>query len=96
LTAAACPSYRTAPDVIVKSWGEELAVAYAPLQAKTHLISAAGAVILETAGPAEVSLPSLLLMDAEHDANPLADLAAQQNLQQAVDGLVTAGLLRRA
>lgn len=68
---------------------------YSPSQAKTHLVSGAGALILETASDTEVSVASLLVMTAAEDACSFVDdAAAEGNLQQTIDGLVTAGLLR--
>jgi hypothetical protein len=98
LTTPADTSYQTAPGVVVKSWDEELAVAYAPLQAKTHLVSGAGALILEAASHADVSLSSLLLMEAAEDYRSDADAPESEtgrHLQQILDGLLAAGLLHR-
>lgn len=67
---------------------------YSPSQARTHLVSGAGALILETAAEADVSVASLLVMAAaEDDGSLIDDPASQSSLQKTIDGLVTAGLL---
>jgi hypothetical protein len=94
LTARRLVLYRTAPGLIVKSWDEDLAVAYAPSQAKTHLVSAAGAAILDAASVARVSPEMLLSMClAEDDSAQASDEEVLQHLQLTLEGLVSAGLL---
>jgi hypothetical protein len=97
LTDAAHKTIRTAPGVIVKNWNEEFAVAYAPSQAKTHMVSAAGAAILEAASFGDTSMQGLLSLyapdedSAEH--HTVGSAPAAQHLNTTVDGLVRAGLL---
>jgi hypothetical protein len=94
LTASGLVLYQTAPGLVVKSWDEELAVAYAPSQAKTHLVSAAGAAILDAASAARVSPEMLLSMCLPEDgAGQASDAELLQHLQLTLEGLVSAGLL---
>jgi hypothetical protein len=98
LTFLAQSIVRTAPGVIVKSWDEDLALAYALSQGKTHLISAAGAAILEAAAAADVSALSLLalyvpdmqVLDSQSAVSP----DAESHLRLTLEGLSGAGLLR--
>jgi hypothetical protein len=98
LTFPAQSTVRAAPGVVVKSWDEDLALAYAPSQGKTHLISAAGAAILEAASNADVSAHALLQLyslDVSADAPQGSALAqAKSHLDSTLEGLTQAGLLQ--
>jgi hypothetical protein len=89
---------RTAPGVVVKSWGEDLALAYATSQGKTHLISAAGAAILEAACVGDTSVQSLLNLYqvdtsiAESQDTEVSGI--ERHLHLTLEGLSQAGLLR--
>jgi CO/xanthine dehydrogenase Mo-binding subunit len=98
LTFSARSVVRTAPGVVVKSWDEDLALAYAPSQGKTHLISAAGAAILETASATEVPAQALLRLyglGASAHESPAGEFAeVESHLRLTVEGLSQAGLLQ--
>jgi hypothetical protein len=98
LTRASDKSYRSAEGLVVKSWDEEFAVAYAPSQAKTHLINAAAATVLQLAAQDHVTVASLLeLYGSEPATDPgEADVTAanQVHLNTTLDGLINAGLLQ--
>jgi ribosomal protein S19E (S16A) len=98
LTRASDKSYRSAEGLVVKSWDEEFAVAYAPSQAKTHLINAAAATVLQLAAQHHVTAESLLqLYGSEPSTGPVeADVTAanQVHLNTTLDGLINAGLLQ--
>jgi hypothetical protein len=98
LTRSPDKSYRSVEGLVVKSWDEEFAVAYAPSQAKTHLINAAAATVLQLAAQHHVTAASLLqLYGSEPSTGPVeADAAAANHLHlnATLDGLVSAGLLQ--
>jgi hypothetical protein len=98
LTRPSDKSYRSAEGLVVKSWDEEFAVAYAPSQAKTHLINAAAATVLQLATQGQVTSASLLRLYGSDPATTagIADSSAanQHHLEATLDGLVSAGLLQ--
>jgi hypothetical protein len=98
LTDSAHTTFSTAAGVVVKSWDEDLAVAYALSQGKTHLISAAGAAILQSAQACAVDEQHLLALywqDANEEPTEHSGLTeAQAHLSSTLSGLLTAGLLQ--
>ncbi len=99
MTGPSDKSYRSVEGLVVKSWDEELAVAYAPSQAKTHLINAAAATVLQMAAQDRVTVSSLLQL---YGVDPLIgpnDSAStpehQRHLDATLVGLLGAGLLRQ-
>jgi hypothetical protein len=97
LTGQPDQSYRCSDGLVIKSWDEEFAVAYAATQAKTLLISAAAATVLQLAKQDAVTVVSLLPLYAPDPlidgSTPDAAVATQDHLRATLDGLLSAGLL---
>jgi hypothetical protein len=97
LTRSSDKPYRSAEGLVVKSWDEEFAVAYAPSQAKTHLITAAAATVLQLGARDHVTAASLLTLYGSSpvteagDDGPVASI--QDHLNATLNGLLSAGLL---
>jgi hypothetical protein len=91
--------YRSAEGLVVKSWDEEFAVVYAPSQAKTHLITAAAATVLQVAMHDRVTTASLLglygsdAVISPEESDPTSE--HQRHLDATLAGLLGAGLLQQ-
>jgi hypothetical protein len=98
LTRVPDQSYRSTEGLVVKAWDEEFAVAYAPSQARTHLINAAAATVLQAATEEAVTVASLLnLYESGQTTDPgISDASAanEAHLNATLAGLLGAGLLR--